>query len=125
MLPMPDRNSGPAPGRAAEASVEAGGNAGATPPHLKRVLGKWDLALLCVVAVANLNLVPVVAGGGGAMIWFWLLALAFFFWPQGIAVIELSRRYPGEGGIYLWSKERFGPFHGFLAGWCYWTNNVF
>jgi len=94
-------------------------------PHLRRVLGTWDLALLCVVAVANLNLVPVVAAGGAAMVWFWLLALAFFFWPQGIAVIELSRRYPGEGGVYLWSKERFGTFHGFLSGWCYWTTNVF
>jgi len=94
-------------------------------PHLKRVLGTWDLALLCVVAVANLNLVPVVAAGGAAMVWFWLLALAFFFWPQGIAVIEFSKRYPGEGGIYLWSKERFGPFHGFLSGWCYWTTNIF
>jgi len=98
---------------------------GAEAPHLKRVLGAWDLALLCVVAVANLNLVPVVAGGGAPMVWFWLLALVFFFWPQGIAVIEFSKRYPGEGGIYLWSKERFGPFHGFLAGWCYWTNNIF
>jgi amino acid transporter len=77
------------------------------------------------VAVANLNLVPVVASGGASMVWFWVLALAFFFWPQGIAVIEFSKRYPGEGGIYLWSKERFGPFHGFLAGWCYWTNNIF
>jgi len=99
--------------------------AGAGAPHLKRVLGTWDLALLCVVAVANLNLVPVVAAGGAPMVWFWMLALAFFFWPQGIAVIEFSKRYPGEGGIYLWSKERFGPFHGFLAGWCYWTNNIF
>jgi amino acid transporter len=106
-------------------SRSAPASRGARTPHLKRVLGTWDLTLLCVVAVANLNLVPVVAAGGGAMIWFWLLALVFFFWPQGVAVIELSRRYPGEGGIYLWSKERFGPFHGFLAGWCYWTNNVF
>jgi len=94
-------------------------------PRLVRVLGVWDLALLCVVAVANLNLVPVVAASGGAVVWFWLLALLFFFLPQGVAVIELSRRYPGEGGIYLWSKERFGPFHGFLSGWCYWMNNVF
>ena len=94
-------------------------------PHLRRVLGTWDLALLCVVAVANLNLVPVIAAGGAPVVWFWLLALLFFFWPQGIAVIEFSKRYPGEGGIYLWSKERFGPWHGFLAGWCYWTNNIF
>ncbi len=94
-------------------------------PHLRRVLGQWDLTLLFVVAVANLNIVPVVAAGGGVTIWLWLLALLLFFWPQGIAVIELSHRYPGEGGIYLWSKELFGDFHGFVSGWCYWTNNVF
>ena len=49
---------------------------------------------------------------------------ALFFWPQGIAVIELAHRYPGEGGVYLWAKEVFGDFHGFLSGWCYWTNNM-
>lgn len=78
-----------------------------------------------VVAITNLNLVPVVAAGGPITLWLWVLALTFFFWPQGVAVIELSQRYPGEGGIYLWSKELFGDFHGFISGWCYWTNNVF
>ncbi|MFY9527572.1 MAG: APC family permease [Candidatus Acidiferrales bacterium] len=94
-------------------------------PHLVRALGQWDLVLLFVVAVANLNIVPVVAAGGAVTIWLWLLALLLFFWPQGIAVIELSNRYPNEGGVYLWTKEIFGNFHGFLSGWCYWTNNVF
>lgn len=94
-------------------------------PRLRRVLGRWDLVLLFVVAVANLNIVPVVAAGGPVTVWLWLLALAFFFWPQGVAVIELSRRYPGEGGVYLWTKEVFGGFHGFMSGWCYWTNNIF
>ncbi len=27
-------------------------------------------------------------------------------------------------GVYLWAKEVFGDFHGFLSGWCYWTNNM-
>ena len=94
-------------------------------PRLRRVLGTRDLFLLIVVAVVNLNLVPVVAAGGPVTLWLWLLALLLFFWPQGIAVIELSYRYPGEGGVYLWSKELFGDFHGFLSGWCYWTNNIF
>lgn len=94
-------------------------------PHLRRVLGRWDLVLLFVVAVVNLNVVPVVAGAGPITLWFWLAGVFLFFWPQGIAVIELSHRYPGEGGIYLWTKELFGDFHGFLSGWCYWTNNVF
>ncbi|HEU5335108.1 MAG TPA: APC family permease [Terriglobales bacterium] len=93
-------------------------------PHLKRVLGRRDLVLLFVVAVFNLNVVPSIAANGGATVWLWLISLLLFFWPQGIAVIELSQRYPGEGGVYLWAKEMFGDFHGFLSGWCYWTNNM-
>jgi len=105
-------------GIAAEAA-SAGGQ-----PHLKRVLGRRDLVLLFVVAVFNLNVLPSIAANGGVTIWLWLVALILFFWPQGIAVIELAHRYPGEGGVYLWAKEVFGDFHGFLSGWCYWTNNM-
>jgi glutamate:GABA antiporter len=96
----------------------------ANQPHLKRVLGRWDLVLLFVVAVFNLNVVPSIAANGGVTVWLWLISLVLFFWPQGIAVIELAKRYPGEGGVYLWAKEVFGDFHGFLSGWCYWTNNM-
>ncbi len=91
---------------------------------LKRVLGRWDLVLLFVVAVFNLNVVPSIAANGGATLWLWMVSLVLFFWPQGIAVIELAHRFPGEGGVYLWAKEVFGDFHGFLSGWCYWTNNM-
>jgi amino acid transporter len=93
-------------------------------PHLKRVLGRSDLVLLFVVAVFNLNVVPSIAANGGVTVWLWIISLLLFFWPQGIAVIELAHRYPGEGGVYLWAKEVFGDFHGFLSGWCYWTNNM-
>jgi len=93
-------------------------------PHLKRVLGRWDLVLLFVVAVFNLNVVPSIAANGGVTVWLWIISLLLFFWPQGIAVIELAYRFPGEGGVYLWAKEVFGDFHGFLSGWCYWTNNM-
>jgi amino acid transporter len=93
-------------------------------PHLKRVLGRRDLVLLFVVAVFNLNVLPSIAANGGVTIWLWIISLILFFWPQGIAVIELAHRYPGEGGVYLWAKEVFGDFHGFLSGWCYWTNNM-
>jgi amino acid transporter len=93
-------------------------------PHLVRALGRRDLVLLFVVAVFNLNVVPSIAANGGVTIWLWIISLLLFFWPQGIAVIELAHRYPGEGGVYLWAKEVFGDFHGFLSGWCYWTNNM-
>src|SRR5216684_11462 len=94
------------------------------PPHLKRVLGRRDLVLLFVVAIFNLNVVSSIAANGGVTIWLWIISLLLFFWPQGVAVIELSHRYPGEGGVYLWAKEMFGDFHGFFSGWCYWTNNM-
>jgi glutamate:GABA antiporter len=93
-------------------------------PHLQRVLGRGDLVLLFVVAVFNLNVVPSITVNGGVTVWLWIVALLLFFWPQGVAVIELAHRYPGEGGVYLWAKEVFGDFHGFLSGWCYWTNNM-
>lgn len=97
----------------------------AATSQLRRVLGRWDLVLLFIVAITNLNVVPVVAANGAVTVWLWIIALALFFWPQGVAVIELSRRYPQEGGIYVWTKEVFGDFNGFISGWCYWTNNIF
>ncbi|HUI42819.1 MAG TPA: APC family permease [Terriglobia bacterium] len=93
-------------------------------PHLVRALGRRDLVLLFVVAVFNLNVVPSIAANGGVTVWLWLISVLLFFLPQGVAVIELAQRYPGEGGVYLWAKEVFGDFHGFLSGWCYWTNNM-
>jgi glutamate:GABA antiporter len=96
----------------------------AAQPHLIRALGRRDLVLLFVVAVFNLNVVPSIAANGGVTVWLWIISLLLFFWPQGVAVIELAHRYPGEGGVYLWAKEVFGDFHGFLSGWCYWTNNM-
>jgi amino acid transporter len=107
-----------------EVSVPLANGAEHEAPHLRRVLGRWDLVLLFVVAVFNLNVVPSIAANGGVTVWLWLISLVLFFWPQGIAVIELAHRFPGEGGVYLWAKEVFGDFHGFLSGWCYWTNNM-
>jgi len=109
---------------ASEASTMPGAAQAQAAPHLRRVLGRWDLVLLFVVAVFNLNVVPSIAANGGVTVWLWIISLLLFFWPQGIAVIELAHRYPGEGGVYLWAKEVFGDFHGFLSGWCYWTNNM-
>jgi amino acid transporter len=55
----------------------------------------------------------------------WILAAVFFFVPGALVINELSSRFPEEGGLYSWSKEAFGPFHGFVAGWTYWIYTVF
>jgi len=92
---------------------------------IPRTLGRWDLVLLKIVAIVNINNVPPVAVYGWASLGLWSLAFGAFFIPEAIAVLVLSRRYPGEGGIYLWTRREFGDLHGFLSGWCYWTNNLF
>lgn len=94
-------------------------------PHIPRTLGLTDLVLLGTVAIVNVNTVPPVARFGWATLALWVLAWLTFFVPVAIAVLALSRRYQGEGGVYLWTKCHFGELHGFLAGWCYWTNNLF
>ncbi len=39
-------------------------------------------------------------------------------------MLELSSRYPSEGGLYVWSKHAFGEFSGFMSAWVYWTSNL-
>lgn len=92
---------------------------------LRRVLGPRDLSIFLIAALVNLNSTPVVAGIGPAALLFWLAGFLIFFIPQSIAVLELSSRYPHEGGIYAWTKMAFGDAHAFLSGWSYWVNNIF
>jgi amino acid transporter len=92
---------------------------------LVRALGVSDLTWLYLVAVVNLNVVPVIAVAGVRVMWLLGAAILLFFLPQGIGVIELAEHMPGEGGLYLWTKESYGDFHGFLCGWCYWMTNMF
>ena len=94
-------------------------------PHLPKALGRGDLVLLGVAAIVNFGLIPAVSVFGRATILVWGLAFVAFFLPSMAAVLALSRRYPGEGGVYLWARRQFGELHGFLSGWCYWTNNLF
>jgi glutamate:GABA antiporter len=93
--------------------------------HLPKTLGLRDLVLLKIVAIVNFGLIPAAAVFGRATIYVWILAFLVFFLPSLVAVLSLARRYPGEGGVYLWATRQFGELHGFISGWCYWTNNLF
>jgi len=90
-----------------------------------KTLGRADLILLKIVAIVNINNIPPTAVFGRIAMLLWALAFACFFLPEAVAVLVFAKRYPGEGGIYLWIRREFGDAHGFLAGWCYWTNNLF
>ncbi len=90
-----------------------------------KALGLWDVIAMNIVAVVGLRWIARSARIGAPSVSLWILAWLVFFIPLALAVIELSSRHPEQGGIYAWVRRAFGPFHGFVAGWCLWVNNLF
>jgi glutamate:GABA antiporter len=88
-------------------------------------MGFWDVLLFNIAAVLGPRWIAAAAHNGTSSISLWVLAAAFFFLPSAFVIAELSTRFPHEGGLYVWSKEAFGDFHGFVAGWTYWVYTFF
>lgn len=93
--------------------------------QLRREMGFWDVLLFNIATVLGPRWVAAAAHNGTSSISLWVLAAALFFVPYGLVINELSSRFPVEGGLYVWAKEAFGDFHGFVAGWNYWIYTVF
>ena len=93
--------------------------------QLRRVMGFWDVLLFCIATVLGPRWIAAAARSGQSSIALWILAAVLFFVPTAFVVVELSTRFPVEGGLYVWTKEAFGDFHGFVAGWTYWIYTVF
>ena len=94
------------------------------PNKPKRVMGFRDLILFYVVTGISLRWIATAAAAGPSSIVIWIAAWLLFYTPLALSVIELSSRYPNEGGLYVWSKHAFGDFSGFMSAWTYWTSNL-
>jgi glutamate:GABA antiporter len=93
--------------------------------QLRRVMGFWDVLLFCIATVLGPRWIAAAARNGQSSISLWILAALLFFVPTAFVIVELSTRFPEEGGLYVWTKMAFGDFHGFVAGWTYWIYTVF
>jgi glutamate:GABA antiporter len=93
-------------------------------PHLRKAMGLGDLILFYVVTGISLRWVAAAAAAGPSSVIIWLGAWIGFFIPLALAVVELTSRFPGEGGLYRWSQRCFGDFAGFMTGWTYWASNL-
>ena len=92
--------------------------------HLRKAMGFGDLVLFYLVTALSLRWIATAAAAGPSSIAIWILGCLLYFVPLTLCVLELSSRYPDEGGIYVWSKRAFGEFAGFMTGWMYWTANL-
>jgi amino acid transporter len=96
----------------------------AQAPTLKRGIRFRDLVLFYVVSALSVRWAAMAAAAGPSILVVWIAALSCFFVPLAASVMELSSRLPDEGGLYVWTREAFGDFAGFIAAWTYWMSNL-
>lgn len=87
-------------------------------------MGFRDLFLFYVVTGVSLRWIATAAGFGPSSLLVWLAGWLFMYIPLALCVIELSSRYPAEGGFYVWTKKAFGEGTGFMSAWMYWISNL-
>jgi amino acid transporter len=92
---------------------------------LRKELGLRDLVLFNIAALISTRWIGVAAHVGPGAIGLWVLAAALFLVPCAFVVANLSRRFPEEGGLYVWTREAYGEWHAFACGWFYYLSNVF
>lgn len=83
-------------------------------------MGVRDLTLFSAACMVSIRWISAAAHAGPGTIVLWVAASVSFLIPLAIAVGTLTVKYPGAGGMYLWARNDFGPFHGFLCFWTYW-----
>ena len=89
-------------------------------PTLKRELGLRDLTLFAITCITSARWIPIAAHAGPGSVTLWFLAAVLFMVPLAVAVAALVAKYPGAGGLYLWTRQEFGAWPGFLCFWVYW-----
>src|SRR6266581_1324733 len=94
-------------------------------PELRRELGLRDITLFAIACIVGTRWIPAAAHAGPGSVTLWLLGAWLFVVPMAITVGTLAAKYPGAGGLYLWTRGDFGPWHGFLAFWVYWVGIAF
>lgn len=92
------------------------------PQRLERALGTWDCALLVIgnmIGTGVFLTTGSVAGalpGGGWILLAWL-AGGVFALTGALTYAEMGALFPQAGGHYVYIRETYGRFCGFLDGW--------
>jgi basic amino acid/polyamine antiporter, APA family len=121
--PEPSPAAGPEAGDSAARTADAG----AAPATALAPAGrKFGLAAATALVMGN------IIGGGiftlpAAVAPYGTVSLVAFVVLSVAAVLlallfgKLARRSPVTGGLYVYPRDAFGPFAGFLSAWSYWT----
>ena len=94
---------------------------------LTRALGFFDVLCLGINSVvgAGIFLLPgqLCSLAGSNVVWVFPLCGILCF-AIALCFAEMGGMYHTTWGAYLYAKEAFGPFAGFLAGWMIWLSSI-
>lgn len=88
-----------------------------------RGIGRWDLAAIAVNTVIGAGIFGLpskVYAMIGSYSFFAFVACAVIVGLIVLCFAEVASRFETTGGMYLYSREAFGPAVGFEMGWLYW-----
>jgi glutamate:GABA antiporter len=93
---------------------------------LKREMGLRDVSLFAIACIVGTRWIPAAAHAGPGSVALGAAAALFFALPLAVAVGALTRKYKGcAGGLYIWTRNDFGRWQGFLCFWIYWMGIAF
>jgi APA family basic amino acid/polyamine antiporter len=95
-----------------------------TETKFKPVLGLWDATMIVAGSMIGSGIFIVSAdmlkdlGSAGWLVGAWLIT-GFMTLTAALSYGELSAMYPKAGGQYVYLREAYNPFVGFLYGWSF------
>jgi putrescine importer len=98
------------------------------PPHLKRVLGLWDLVYYGIILTSPIAVVPMfgeaqVLSHGHAVRT--LLAAILAMTATAVSFGRMATVYPSAGSVYTYVSRGFNPHIGFVVGWAMFLEYLF
>jgi amino acid transporter len=87
---------------------------------VRRELNLRDVVFFTISGVLGTRWLSASAHAGPGAVTLWILAAVLFLVPCAWAIASLSKKYPQQGGLYVWTRNDFGDWHGFLCFWLYW-----
>jgi amino acid transporter len=86
----------------------------------RRELTLRDVVFFTISGILGTRWLSASAHAGPGAVTLWILAAILFLVPCAWAIATLSKKYPQQGGLYVWARNDFGDWHGFLCFWLYW-----
>jgi len=96
-------------------------------PELLRSLRRWDVVAVClngVIGAGIFGLPSRVFALAGSYSLLSFAACAVCVACIVLCFAEVSGRFSGTGGPYLFARETYGPLTGFVVGWLVWLARV-